>query len=239
MSQPVHFAVHVESVVRHDADTATYELRYEGRRPRFRAGQFVHLALDEYSASRHWPESRVFSIASAPSRTDGLRLTIGRQGRFTGRILDEVQAGRRLWLKGPYGDFVLAPAPPGESVAMVAGGTGITPFCSLLEELAVACTPVASPLVLHYGARTPALLVYRGLAERCRGEFRTVLYAESGACDGIVAGRIDAARVLASVPDPRRARFFLSGPRAMIDALRPALVAGGAPPDRVVSDDWQ
>ena len=32
----------------------------------FKPGQFLHLALDAFEPGGFWPESRVFSIASAP-----------------------------------------------------------------------------------------------------------------------------------------------------------------------------
>ena len=63
-------ACRVERIVAHGERVYTVALRPERPAPRFRAGQFLHLALDPYDPSRFWPESRVFSIASSPSQRD-------------------------------------------------------------------------------------------------------------------------------------------------------------------------
>ena len=56
----------VEQVIDHGERVYTLALRPERPVPRFRPGQFLHLALDPYDPSGFWPESRVFSIASPP-----------------------------------------------------------------------------------------------------------------------------------------------------------------------------
>src|SRR6476661_2510039 len=75
--------------------------------PRFRAGQFLHLALDPYDPTGFWPESRVFSIASSPDARGSVRITYAVHGRFTTRMERELSAGGEVWIKMPYGDFVI------------------------------------------------------------------------------------------------------------------------------------
>ena len=58
----------VEKVDRYPENVCCYELRAEKRLPTFKPGQFLHLTLEPYDPSAEWPESRVFSIASAPAR---------------------------------------------------------------------------------------------------------------------------------------------------------------------------
>src|SRR3954451_21559102 len=96
----------IEGIVDHGAHVYTLALRPERPAPRFRPGQFLHLALDPYDPTGFWPESRVFSIASAPHERDRLRITYAVHGRFTGRMESEAIEGRRVWVKLPYGDFV-------------------------------------------------------------------------------------------------------------------------------------
>jgi len=124
MANPIKFQTEVSRVERHDRDVATYEFRYLDRRPRYKAGQFLHLALDAYDPAGHWPESRVFTIARGATNGDYLRLTIAAKGGFTERLHRELSPGRRVWMKGPYGDFLVV-AKPGQETVLVEGGTGV------------------------------------------------------------------------------------------------------------------
>lgn len=234
----------VERVERHSTDVATFHLAWIGPRLRFRPGQFVHVALDAYDPSRHWPESRVFSIASAPSDPHGMRLTVSRQGRFTSRLLDEVECGGTLWCKGPYGEFEVRADDPDAPVVLVAGGTGITPFCAFMEEAIHRPAIAIAPVRLYYGARTATLLPYARLAERCAAalpRFEARLFAEEGELPaGVARGRLDIARIAGAPNDVPTARFYLSGPPAMIAAFAAHLRDGrGVPPERVVVDAWE
>ncbi|MDA8117427.1 MAG: FAD-dependent oxidoreductase [Actinomycetota bacterium] len=242
MPRAIHFEVFVERVERHSPGVASFHFAWRGRRPQFRPGQFVHVALDDYDPSLHWPESRVFSIASAPSDQNGMRLTISRQGRFTARLLEEVEPGRVLWCKGPYGQFEVSPRAPGKGVALVAGGTGITPFCAVMEEALLRPEVLTGPVHLYYGARTADLLVYRELVQRCAAElpcFETGLFSEEGqAPQGIEQGRLDIDRIARECGGD--VTYFLSGPKPMIDAFSQTLRGIDLlPPDGVVVDAWE
>ena len=100
--------------------------------PRFRAGQFLHLALDPYDPTGFWPESRVFSIASPPAQRDSVRITYAVHGQFTARMESDLAEGRQVWIKMPYGDFVIESQ---ADVVLFAGGTGVTAFTAFLEDL--------------------------------------------------------------------------------------------------------
>src|SRR5206468_12891014 len=119
----------------------------------------LRLAADD--PSRFWPESRVFSIASGPSQRDLLKITYAVHGRFTMRIERELVEGGQVWIKMPYGDFVVDSR---GDVVLFAGGTGITAFTAFLEGLD---TGARQSVVLAYGARNPRLLIYRDIVERC------------------------------------------------------------------------
>ena len=151
----------VDRVVAHGERVYTLALRPERLVPRFRAGQFLHLALDPYDPTGFWPDSRVFSIASPPAERDGVRITYAVHGRFTERMESDLVEGREVWIKMPYGDFVVDSR---TDVALFAGGTGITAFTAFLEGL----TPETNrSIMLAYGARTDRLLIYRDAVERC------------------------------------------------------------------------
>ncbi len=227
----------VIQVTAHGENVRQYALCPEKRLPRFKPGQFLHLALDPYDPSKGWPESRVFSIARAPTRPEEIRLVISRQGDFTQRILQDVREGDTVWLKLPYGRFVFHET--GRPLVLVAGGTGMAPFASLLESC-LDTTPQRH-IHLHYGVRDELALVFRDLVSECSRvmpNFKHRVYVESDECQDAVQGVPDIGEIYSStdsmVPD-----YYLSGPWGMVSAFKAALVELGTDPERVLVDAWE
>jgi ferredoxin-NADP reductase len=235
----VRTAARVEQVIDHAPGLRTLLLRPARAVPRFRPGQFLHMAIDPYDPSQHWPDSRAFSIASSPDDRDTLRITCSAVGPFTRRVL-ELREGDEVWLKLPYGEFVVE-ARPGSPTVLVAGGTGVTPFIPYLASAAAAQAPVR----LLYGARMPELLVYRDVldaAAAARPEFRWTAYVEEGGRLGAVRGRLSARAALdaaSEIGDPLAATYYLSGPPAMLAALRVDLGEAGVQQSSVRIDAWE
>jgi ferredoxin-NADP reductase len=72
----------------------------------------------------------------------------------------ELVEGSQVWVKMPYGEFVVDNT---RDVVLLAGGTGITAFTAFLDGL----TPGPRHAVyLAYGARTRSLLIYRDLVQQ-------------------------------------------------------------------------
>jgi ferredoxin-NADP reductase len=241
---PVKVSAKVIEIVEHTDELRSFVLAPALRVPLFAPGQFLHLALDPFEAGMHWPESRVYSIASSPADRDRLRITVSRQGAFTARMFSELRLGSQVWLKLPYGSFCPSADAPGRLV-MFAGGSGITPFVSFLEWAAVNRADAA--IDLHYGARCSAQLIYRDVVERCivlgLRNLRTRYYLETLGQDedgGLhhVAGRLSPELAWNELEAPLSARFYLSGPKLMIESFRSRLLKLGAAASAIFSDDW-
>jgi ferredoxin-NADP reductase len=235
----------VERVVDHGERVYTVALRPERPAPRFRAGQFLHLTLDRYDPTRFWPESRVFSIASAPAERDLLRITYSVQGRFSQRMEAELVDGRDVWIKMPYGDFVVDDR---ADVVLFAGGTGITAFTAFLEGL----TPDAGrSVVLAYGARTARLLIYRDVVERCAERFssmdvsyfveRDVETDGEPSRNGVTAqpGRVSVEAIWPRVRRPFESAYYISGPPAMLRGIEQDLRARDISAEAIHIDAWE
>ena len=226
----------VERVVAHGERVYTVTLRPDRPAPRFRPGQFLHLALDAYDPSRFWPESRVFSIASSPAERESLRITYAVHGAFTARMEQEVREGRRLWIKLPYGDFVVDAA---RDVVLFAGGTGVTAFTAFLDGLG----EPNGTVTLAYGARTSGLLIYREVVERCAARHPSldVLYfVEQGEPPppGQI-GRVSVEAVWPRVRRPFDTTYYISGPPAMLQGIRRDLSARDISPEAIRVDAWE
>ncbi len=246
MPTPIKVAAKVVDITIHTDQLRTYVLAPTRRVPLFTPGQFLHLALDAFEAGAHWPDSRVYSIASSPTDRDRIRITVSRQGAFTSRLFDELQLGSLVWLKLPYGSFCPNPDLPGRMV-MLAGGSGITPFMSFIEWATVN-RPLAS-IDLHYGARSSDQLIYRPSIERCiaggLSNLRVRYYIEQPTADestalpdSFVVGCLSPERAWKWLEKPEAAHFYLSGPKKMIELFRKQLLQLGASESAVLSDDW-
>lgn len=239
MAQPIRVRAKVARIESHSADVRSLILAPERPAPRFRPGQFLHLALDRYDPSQHWPESRVFSIASPPDDRDSLRITVSAVGAFTKRMM-QLREGDEVWVKLPYGDFVIG-GQDSNPLILMAGGTGITPFVSFLAS---AGSSTAAPVRVLYGARRPDLLIYRATLDAAALRFpdlRWQAHVEESPGAGESLGRLSVELALAAAQGtgaPEAAIFYLSGPPGMLRALQSGLEAVGVTPSRVRTDAW-
>jgi ferredoxin--NADP+ reductase len=119
--------------------------------PEFEAGQFAALALPG-SAERH-PEAdpdredvepdklikRVYSIASSSKAKEYIEfyITMVRSGSLTPRLFN-LKMGDRIDLgKKAVGMFTLDQVPTGNNVVLIATGTGIAPYISMIRSNAM------------------------------------------------------------------------------------------------------
>lgn len=238
MPQPVRLRAVVEDVIDHAPGLRSLILRPERPAPRFRPGQFLHLALDPWNPSEHWPDSRPFSIASPPESRDRLRITVSEVGRFTARIM-HTRAGDAVWLKLPYGEFVVKSSADRPAV-LVAGGTGVAPFISLVTS----DRALAGPVRLLYGVRRPELMIYRDVLDAAghrNPQLSWTAFVEDGDTEGATPGRLSLAAVMTAVHavEPvSPATVYLSGPPAMIADVRAGLLDASIESERIRLDAW-
>ncbi|MFT3713449.1 MAG: iron-sulfur cluster-binding domain-containing protein [Archangium sp.] len=133
---PASLSWRATTVTKETPSTVSFEL--DGTMA-FKAGQFVLLRPN---ASMPW---RAYSFSRSPKQTP-LRLTVKavQAGTVSVHLTSKLAAGDSLEVKGPFGHFVL---PESFTRALfIAGGSGITPFLSMLYEQAEKGWP--SPITL-------------------------------------------------------------------------------------------
>jgi ferredoxin-NADP reductase len=239
VAQPSRLRAKVAHIEVHAPDVRSLILAPERPAPRFRPGQFLHLAIDPYDPSQHWPESRVFSIASPPEDRERLRITVSAVGAFTQRMM-RLREGDEVWLKLPYGDFVIG-TQADDPLILMAGGTGITPFVSFLASMDARTSAAIRVL---YGVRRSDLLIYRAMLDAAAQRFpdlRWQAYVEENPGAGEQLGKLTVESALGAARTtnaPTSATFYLSGPPTMLRALQSGLVTAGVTPARVRTDAW-
>jgi ferredoxin--NADP+ reductase len=138
---------------RHDLTSELSIVRVQpdsGFVPDFVPGQFIKLGLPRAEAEaavvaragreRSGPRliRRAYSIASSPLQRDHLEFLMVRVdvGKLTPRIWT-IEPGGRIWMEDHVaGQFTLDAVPPDKDLVMIATGTGLAPFVSMLRTYA-------------------------------------------------------------------------------------------------------
>ncbi|MDQ1265264.1 MAG: propane monooxygenase reductase component [Bacteroidota bacterium] len=207
----------------------TAEFRSLGQKYKFLPGQFLHLTLEDYDPSSQWPESRCFSMQSPPS-AENIKLTFSTAGRYTKRMEKELVVGKTLWLKLPYGEFFQVPHKKDKCV-FIAGGTGITPYLSLFQDLSF--TEYSKP-VLYFGARSAEYNIYSEDLQKSseiNSSFECRYVYEN------IDGMLNIEKIF--VENGREATYFISGPPALISNFKKYLLDLAVPKSNIRTDEWE
>jgi ferredoxin--NADP+ reductase len=171
---------------------ALFSLHVEAPRLPFEAGQFVRLALD-VDGER---VARPFSFVNPPEDPVLEFYGVIVPGGPLSPRLARLAAGDVLYIaSNPSGFLVLSEVPDSDALWLLATGTGIAPFLSILRTE----TPWRryASVVLVHGVRYARELVYREAIEavaRAHGaRFRYVSFVSREQAPGSLAGRIPAA----------------------------------------------
>jgi ferredoxin-NADP reductase len=192
------------------------------RRLAFEAGQYLEWTLPVPRGDARG-NRRYFTVASAPTE-EVVRLGVKfyREPSAFKRALASMQPGDVIHAGQLAGDFTL-PRDRDTKLAFLAGGIGITPFRSMLRHMVD--VREARDTVVLYAVERRDDIAYRDLldeADRTLGT-RTTYAVARDARAGEHPGYIDEALILGSVPDYRERTFFVSGPPAMVNAVRKTL----------------
>ena len=142
------------------AKTFCFE-RIDGPLPPFRAGQYVNVMVNVEGVRT----SRPYSISSAPM-AERLELTVrDKPGGFVAPYLfNNLKVGDVLETTGPAGHFYHEPLIDGEDLVFLAGGSGITPFMSMIRDTVQRQRPLKINLL--YGSRTPEDVIFKSELEK-------------------------------------------------------------------------
>ena len=206
--------------------------RTDGPKPPFRPGQYVNLFVEVDGVRT----SRPYSISSSPE-SPFLSLTVRQGGgRFVSRYLTEtVAVGDTFESTGPAGQFYYERLIDPPRLVFLAGGSGITPFMSMIRHGASAGWPYTVELL--YGCRTPKDVIFGeelSALAREHEEFRYHLVI-SEPPRGYKGNRgfLDGRCIRKLVDGLEGKKFFLCGPNAMYELRLQALARLGVAEHRV------
>jgi ferredoxin-NADP reductase len=202
--------------------------------PGHAAGQHVDVRL---TAEDGYQAQRSYSIASAPE-DEHLVLTVERldDGEVSPYLVDELRPGDEIELRGPIGGYFVWEASFGGPLLLIAGGSGVAPFRSILRHWAAGERDTMARLV--YSSRSIGEVIYREelmqLATDDGVGLHLTLTREWPDDWQGHRGRVDRA-LLEEVTWPPQAhpRIYACGPSGFVEAVAEALVAVGHDPGRI------
>ena len=157
-------------------------------------------------------------------------------------MAEHIQEGTEVWLKMPYGSFCIAPEADMQTV-LIAGGSGITPFVSFLEQ---ACdSKVQNAIRLFYGVRTRKHMIFESIIRECETrlpDFKVWLFLESEKDTEGLAYRKSSLRfelIWDLLQRPDTSTYYLSGPLAMLTSFSSKLAEKGVSSENIRTDDWK
>jgi ferredoxin-NADP reductase len=190
--------------------------------PGHRAGQHVDVRL---TAEDGYQAQRSYSIASGPE-DDALVLTVERldDGEVSPYLTDVLEPGDELELRGPIGGYFVWEQRIGGPLLMVAGGSGVVPFRSMLRHHAATGSDV--PARLLYSSRSLEEVIYRDELERY--DVHLALTREWPRGFTGHKGRIDKAALdELGWPAEQKPRIYVCGPTGFVEAVAEKLVQSG------------
>ena len=231
---PDRMRLRVEKVIVETPSTVTLRTqRIDGQLPVFRPGQYVNLFV-EIGGVR---TARPFSISSAPG-SPWFDLTVREiDGGFVSTWLcQEVPRGAEFECTGPAGSFYYEPLIDGDRLLFLAGGSGITPFMSMLRS----CANTRWPYRVHllYGTRTTRDVIFarelKALAA-AHPEFTwDLVVSEPSPRFKGKTGFLDRDAILDAIGEDGVAasKVFVCGPPKMLEMVRGTLIGLDVPAHR-------
>ncbi|MDD1131216.1 benzoate 1,2-dioxygenase electron transfer component BenC [Pseudomonas shahriarae] len=205
------FAATLASITRH-ADAALEVSFALDRAPVFLPGQYVNIGVPDSG------QTRSYSFSSRPGDTHASFLIKHVPGGLMSSWLERAQPGDRVPMTGPLGSFYLREVV--RPLLLLAGGTGLAPFLSMLEVLAR--RGETRPITLIYGvtrdqdlvllealeafaARLPQLTIVTCVADPQTAHPRQGYVTQHMGREALHDGDVD---------------VYLCGPPPMVDAVR-------------------
>jgi ferredoxin-NADP reductase len=193
-----------------------------GYLPAFSGGSHVVVAMNVQGRTHRNP----YSLMGSPEMNNAYHISVRRQENSRGGSVymhEQVKVGSKLEITYPVNLFALEKR--AHKHLLLAGGIGITPFMSQIEDL----ERTGACYELHYAFRSPEHGAFRNRLKNKSGS-KVYCYVES---EGEV---LDFRRLLSK--QPLGTHVYVCGPNAMVVALIETARALGWPDNHVHSEQF-
>jgi ferredoxin-NADP reductase len=199
------------------------------------AGQHVDVRL---TAEDGYVAERSYSIASAPGEPVAITVERLKDGEVSPYLTEEVVAGDQFEIRGPIGGYFVWPwQDPASPLLLVAGGSGVVPFRSILRHRAQIGS--TTPTRLLYSARSLPDVIYHAELDATHDGVELLYTLTRQQPPGWTghSGRVtDALLRDVAWPSAQQPIAYVCGPTAFVENVASALVGLGYPANRVKTE---
>ena len=207
----------------------------------FRAGQFADVTLTDPLETDAEGNTRSFSIASPPFANELVFTTRMRDTAFK-RSLKQVKSTAEVKISPAAGTFTLH-KDPAKAAIFIAGGIGITPFLSMVQQ--ADRDRLSQKLYLFYSNRRPedaAFLDTLRALETTNPNFRLICtMTEMSKSKKEWKGEkslIDKDMLCRHLIDLQGPIYYIAGPPTMVTAMHETLMSAGVEENNIRTDEF-
>ncbi len=237
----------VIKVIEDTWDTKTFVMvdAEEGNRPwDYWAGQYLTFRFDHISEK---PIVRSYTMSSSPNQGETCAFTVKRVegGLVSNWLCDNVSIGTVLRARGPIGRFIYEPEKDRKHLVMVAAGSGVTPFVSIMREyankLGTPGAPERMTLVVSYRSRQD-LICWDDLTAISQNKNTKVIttLSRDPEASSFLHGRLNddmLTQILAG--DYENSTFMSCGPQAIMDLAKDHALRHGVPEEQIKTESFE
>lgn len=190
----------------------------------FRPGQYLEWTLPHKNTDSRG-NRRYFSIASAPSEDLMIMVKFYDNSSSYKQALLEVNDEQQIIASSLSGEFTL-PKKESTPIVFIAGGVGISPFRSIIQNIVDRQERVN--IVLLFANRRKEDIIFKNLFDKAKelgvNTIYTLTDTQSIPADWTgEVGRITPSMIQKIIPDYRTRMFYISGPTPMVKAYQEVL----------------
>ncbi len=200
----------------------------------FRAGQYIGLIV-EINGVR---TSRPFSLVSSPNQLSYYELAVKRKenGFVSNYLIDKIKIGDILEATEPLGDLYYNQIFHGKNLVFIAGGSGITPFISMLRNITE--FNLKLNIWLFFGCLTEEDILFRTELDNIQSRRPNIkiryILSEPGPNWKGVSGFITKEIILDNIKTIENKYFYIVGNRAIYSFIQEQLDALNIPKSRTI-----
>lgn len=232
MQPPQRYLAKLEDKTVHNDKFVQYKFECtQPHRMEFVAGQYVSIKVAENGTRRS------YSISSSPGIQHGFETLVDIEPAGIGcQFLGNLKFGDEIELLAPLGQFVIDTQLGEEEVVLVATGSGISPFMSMVQDL-LQEKQDTRPITLYWGMRYAEHLFwqdeFRLLAENFANfKFHPVL-SKAPEEWPLCRGRVTDCLSVHQLSQSTKAGYYLCGSAPMIADVSQVLAGRGVQPEYI------
>ena len=237
----------VERIVKetHDTDTFYFVNEEEGERVfDYIAGQYLTFRYDGVVDK---PVVRSYTMSSSPRQEGPAGVTVKRveKGLISNWMCDNLKVGSVLKARGPIGKFCFLEGDQ-DHLFMTAGGSGVTPFVSIMRQhlhsLGKPGSPKKMTLLVSYRTKEDLILWddLKAINAVEGARVITTLTREDATSEGFLKNRLDEKMLSEIVAGDYESTTFMScGPIPMMDMTVAHVTAHGCAPENVRTESFE